>query len=125
VLGLGQIWCIWKACIVFFPTRLIFTLQSSAQETTALRSKALNLVSVTSSVFPNFQVKILVGFEMLSVNWDNKVVDNLVIFEKVLAFWITLVWILKILCTKMVHWTAVVGEFPTFELVFTVFLAFG
>jgi hypothetical protein len=57
---------------------------------------------------------------MLFANQENQVVDNLALFEKVLAFWINLVWI----CTKIVRWIAVVGEFSAFELVFALFLCF-
>jgi hypothetical protein len=63
------------------------------QETKAPGNKALELISITSTVFPNFPVKILVSSEMLSTNQENQIVDNLALFEKVLAFWISLVWI--------------------------------
>jgi hypothetical protein len=66
-------------------------------------------------------MKIPVSSEMLSANQENQVVDNLALFEKVLAFWINLVWIF----TKIVRWIAVVGEFSAFELVFALFLASG
>ena len=56
------------------------------QETTALGNKALELISITSTIFSNFLVKILVSSEMLSANQENQVVDNLALFEKVLAF---------------------------------------
>jgi hypothetical protein len=38
---------------------------------------------------------------MLLVNRDNQVVDNLSFFEKVFAFWTTLVQTRKISCTKI------------------------
>jgi hypothetical protein len=63
------------------------------QETKAPGNKALELISITSTVFPYFPVKILVSSEMLSINQENQIVDNLALFEKVLAFWISLVWI--------------------------------
>jgi hypothetical protein len=95
------------------------------QETTAPRSKAFGLISVTSLVFPNFAVKILVSSEMLSTDQDNQIVDNLAFFDKVFAFWITLVRICKNLYAKVVCRIVVVGKFPTFELVFAVFPASG
>ncbi len=95
---------------------------SSLQETTAPGSKALKLISLTSIVFPNFPMKIS---RMLSANWENQVVDKVVIFEKVFAFWISLVRTRKILCTKVVCWIVVVGKFPAFELVFAIFPTSG
>jgi hypothetical protein len=70
-------------------------------------------------------VQIPVGSEMLFANQENHVIDKLAIFEKLLAFWITVVRIRKILCAKMVCRIAVVGEFPAFGLVFVVFPASG
>jgi hypothetical protein len=59
---------------------------SSVQETRASRSRALDLISVTSIVFPSFLVQIQVSLGMLFTNRENHVVDKLAIFEKVLAF---------------------------------------
>jgi hypothetical protein len=85
------------------------------QETIALRSKALKLIFFIRTFFPNFPVKILIGSEMLSANRKNQVVDKLVVFEKALAFWINLVWICKILCTKVVCQIAVVRDLGILE----------
>ena len=82
------------------------------------------MISVIKTVFPNFPVWILVG-SMLSENQENHVIDKLTIFEKLLASWITMARIEKILCAKVVHQIAVVSEFPTFGLVFIAFLASG
>jgi hypothetical protein len=79
------------------------------------------VISVIKTVFPNFPVWILVG-SMLS---ENHVIDKLTIFEKLLASWITVARIEKILCAKVVCQIAVVSEFPTFGLVFIAFLASG
>ena len=46
---------------------------------------------------------------------------KLAIFEKLLAFWITVVQITKILCAKMVFRMAIISKFPAFGLVFVVF----
>ena len=59
---------------------------SSVQETRASISRALDLISVTSIVFPSFLVQIQVSLGMLFTNRENHVVDKLAIFEKVLAF---------------------------------------
>ena len=70
-------------------------------------------------------MQIPVGSEMLFANQENHVVDKLVIFKNVLSFWITVVRIRKILCTKVVCQMVVVGEFPVVGLIFVVCLASG
>ena len=101
------------------------TILSFVQETVALGGRALELIYVISTIFPSFPMQIPVGSEILFANQENHIVDKLSIFEKILAFWTTVVRMKKILCAKMVCRMAFVGEFPAFVLVFIVFLVSG
>ena len=56
------------------------------QETTALGSRVLGLISAIRTVFPNFPMRIPVGLEILSANQENHVVDELAIFKKMPTF---------------------------------------
>jgi hypothetical protein len=69
--------------------------------------------------FSHFSTKIPAKPEVLLANREMVLVENLAFFENLLAFWINLVQICKILCAKVV--IAVVGEFLAFELVFAIF----
>ena len=108
-----------------FPQDWFCAIQSYVWETTTQGSKALEQISIINIVFPNFPMTILVSSEMLSANRENQFIDKLANFEKVLAFWINLVLIRNILCAKVVCRIAVVGKFPAFKLIITVFLASG
>ena len=81
------------------------------QETAALGSRALGLISALTKVFPNFPMRIPLSSDMLSANRENHIVDKLALFEKVLAFRKLMVRIRKILRVKVVRQIVVVGKF--------------
>ena len=95
------------------------------QETAASESRAVELISTFRMVFPSFMVRIPVSSEMLLMNRKNLVVDEVALFEKALAFWKLMVRIGKILCTKVVRWITIVGNFLALWLVFAVFPTSG
>ena len=97
---------------------------TSVQETVALGSMAVELISTFRMVFPSFPVQIPVSLETLFANQENHVIDELALFKKVLGFQKLMVRIGKILHAKVVCWIAVVGKFSALWLVFVVFPAF-
>ena len=55
-------------------------------ENAASRSRAVRLFSAFRMVFSNFPIKISVISKMLLLNREDHVVDEVALFEKVLAF---------------------------------------
>jgi hypothetical protein len=72
------------------------------QETAASGSRVVWLIFVFRMVFPNFPVRILVNSKMLFANRENHVVEEVSLYEKVLAFQKLMVRIGKILRAKVV-----------------------
>ncbi len=94
------------------------------QEVISSGSRELGQISVISTVFFNFSVWIPVDLEILSTDQENHGVDKIAIYKKLLAFWIAMARIRKILCAKVVHWIAFVVEFSAFWACFHCFFRF-
>ena len=114
-----------KLTLSYFQWDWPYAILTSVQETAASGSRVVWLIFVFRMVFPNFPVRILVNSKMLFANRENHVVEEVSLYEKVLAFQKLMVRIGKILRAKVVWRIAVVGNFPTLWLVLVVFLASG